>query len=311
MGNRGEAIGQYILLACFAALLIVGGVRHDSNAQSPPETPKIESPTQQPKQSGGPEQRGTEAVPLVVKAISGYETDAEKNEAAKERKDHANNERNLTDYTGWLAAFTLLLVIVAAAQVGLFVWQLLLIRDAQGEAKKATELVAKQVDELIKQTKIQREEFLSSHRPKIKIRYIAFPAPSYNAIPVAEIRAANVGESDAKILELGVDIFTYIPTEPEKTVFDARPESMSEEVIVMPGKEAAIGIKAKRGVYSSEEVSKIQRKELQLRIVGIITYTDSTGIQRSSSFSRIYDPDIRRFRRVDENDQYAEWDYED
>ena len=85
------------------------------------------------------EQRGTEKVPFVIKSIPAEQTPQRAEESKKEREAKAANEWGLTFYTGLLAIFTFCLVAVGGVQVGLFVWQLRLIRDSLRDAKDAAD----------------------------------------------------------------------------------------------------------------------------------------------------------------------------
>ena len=58
---------------------------------------------------------------------------------ADETEKLAIETKNLSDFTGWLAIFTAALVLGAFAQVGLFWWQLRLIRESLEDAKIAAE----------------------------------------------------------------------------------------------------------------------------------------------------------------------------
>jgi hypothetical protein len=82
-------------------------------------------------QSTKAEQRGTEKSPVFVKGdVTTKKNEQETKEDAKDREDNTVIDKALVKYTGLAALFTFLLFLAAAFQVGLFVWQLLLINKA-------------------------------------------------------------------------------------------------------------------------------------------------------------------------------------
>ena len=62
---------------------------------------------------------------------------------------------------------------------------------------------------------------------------------------------------------------------------------------------------------TQSDVDAINAGDVQLCLLTIVNYTDSTGLLRSFSAFRTYDPDKRRFLHVAHDDEFAEWDYED
>jgi hypothetical protein len=112
-----------LVLAFFSAFV-------DDSAAKSRHIPRYAQSAQQPAAQG---QRGTEEVPLVVKVLPAEPTDAERDNIRKPRE----NEASLTDAAWYLARFTLALVGVAFIQASLFVWQLLLIKDAAHTSSQA------------------------------------------------------------------------------------------------------------------------------------------------------------------------------
>jgi hypothetical protein len=187
------------------------------------------------------------------------------------------------------AIFTLALVIVGALTAIVFICQSILLRN---------------------QVKTAREEFISTHRPKIRIRYVVSPNPIIGQQPTAEIHAANIGETSAVLKEIGVDIFTRIKGKPNSGLFNAIPKEFSDVLTVPPGKEAnmqTIG----GSCLTEDHVAGILQGTIELCLLGIINYVDGNNVARSTSFFRIYNPNSLRFVCTAENDEYAEWNYED
>jgi hypothetical protein len=110
-----------------------------------------------PDHNPGSQQGGAEKPPLIGERYTGSGAESDAKNIEEERREQAANERGLTEYTGHLAIFTLLLVFVAFTQAGLFVWQLALMREGVDDAKvlaKSASLSAKTAETAL--TNVQR-----------------------------------------------------------------------------------------------------------------------------------------------------------
>lgn len=86
------------------------------------------------------EQIGSASAPLFVSGeIATKKDKAEADEDAQQRSEKAVVDAALVKYTLWLAIATALLVVAAAVQAGLFVWQLRLIASSAKDAKTAAD----------------------------------------------------------------------------------------------------------------------------------------------------------------------------
>jgi hypothetical protein len=113
---------------------------------------------------------------------------------------------------------------------------------------------------------------------------------------------ANVGDTNAKIVAVGVDIFV------SGNPFDARPRPL--QIVVPPGREARIEVSGGQ-MLTLNETNQIRYGSRGLQILGMITYEDGNSVSRNTSVYRVFDSTVSLFRRAPENDQYAERDYED
>lgn len=96
------------------------------------------------------EQRGTEKAPIFMKGdVTTQKTKEEADGDAEDRKQKSAVDKFLVKYTGLNSLFTLFLFVVALAQVGLFVWQLRLMREAVADAKDVASAAKRQSDSLI------------------------------------------------------------------------------------------------------------------------------------------------------------------
>lgn len=139
-------------------LLVLGlCVSYESRAEKPNESqnstpsngkytqPNQKNPTSSQKQTSKDE-RGTERMPLVIKGIPAEKSPEQTTEDRKEREIKIALDRDLTIYTGWQAIFTFILIVVGIFQLGLFIWQLRLIRESLVDTKTAAEAANKSAD---------------------------------------------------------------------------------------------------------------------------------------------------------------------
>jgi hypothetical protein len=158
-----------------------------------------------------------------------------------------------------------------------------------------------------RQFRLANDEFIATHRPRLRFRRIS-KIQVYGGVRAhAQIDVANIGESEATIVALGVDLF-YRRVGEAPRWFSAEPSARSD--VLPPGKQANIAVQG-AGSLSHFEVAAIESGFGQLCLISIANYRDRQGIVRSVSAFRVYDPKHRRFQRAADDDEFAEWDYED
>lgn len=94
-------------------------------------TPSKTEPTQ--------DQRGTEKVPFVIKSVPTEKTADQAEEDRKDRDIKTSLERRVVTATEWQAILAAIMVGIGSLQLGLFVWQLRLIRDSLTDTKKSAD----------------------------------------------------------------------------------------------------------------------------------------------------------------------------
>lgn len=181
-------------------------------------------------------------------------------------------------------------LITAAATIAIASFTFTLWRVTEGTLKTAIESV-----------ELAKKEFISTHRPKIRLRRIQPILPiKTNERVEALIEAANIGDTAATIFEIGVDI--YIANQP----FNARPVSVPA-VLIEPGKQANLNVRGQR--LSQSQIANMGAGP-GLRMLGIINYRDDNGIIRTTSFARYYSSRFNRFIQVPDDDADKDRDYE-
>jgi hypothetical protein len=161
--------------------------------------------------------------------------------------------------------------------------------------------------EAAKAASIAADEFVTTHRPRIHLRrvyQVLVQAPHAQAL----LQFVNRGETDAHIVEIGVDLFPRNRATDAMVNYHALPRRHAR--IIPPGKDAVMNVYGVSNLTQAD-VDAITAGDVQLCLLAIVNYTDSKGLLRSVSAFRAFDTGQRRFLRVAENDEFAEWDYED
>ncbi|MDE2167648.1 MAG: protein phosphatase 2C family protein [Alphaproteobacteria bacterium] len=158
---------------------------------------------------------------------------------------------------------------------------------------------------------LARQEFISTNRPKLRVRYVSAATPSYNWKPTAKIYISNVGASPAVLLRNGVDIFLREKGTAGKAHFDAQPRDITPSITLVAGKDAGMDAIGHTGALTSKNVADIINGVFELCLLGIVSYTDGNAVERSTSYFRIWDVQRKRFVRAPPDDEYAEWEFED
>jgi hypothetical protein len=183
-------------------------------------------------------------------------------------------EEAIARYNWWLAVLT---AILAVATVGLGIGTFFQIRLA-------------------------RTEFISTHRPRLRVRRITVIQPIVpNQRCGANIEIANIGDTKATIVEFGIDIYG------ESYPFSAVPTA--QQIVVKAGAQVNFAVVGQ--ILTQDRIHAIAEGMEKLRVLGIANYRDDNGVMRSTSFARVYDPGVRWFVKIPPGDQEADREFED
>ena len=160
------------------------------------------------------------------------------------------------------------------------------------------------------QLKHLRREFIATHRPRLRVRRVDQVQFAVNAPVQATITVANIGDTDASIEEMGLDIYPRDKANPLAARFNAIPRLMQLPPIP-PGKQAVIRVSGGQQL-SLNDINRVTLSgQADLCLLGIVNYTDANGVLRATSFFRIFDIRRGRFHTVPKEDIDADRDYED
>lgn len=161
-----------------------------------------------------------------------------------------------------------------------------------------------------KQTvKLAREEFVASHRPRIRVRFVQGPWDETDGHKVAHITLVNTGETQATIYESGCDLARReIPERGGGWLppgLTASPQPI-DPIRLDSGQRLTITVRTKKPDGEAELFGYAVGNH-ELCIVGAIKYRDDNGISRETAFFRI-DRQMGGSLRTSEN---PEDEYED
>lgn len=135
---------------------------------------------------------------------------------------------------------------------------------------------------------LARSEFLATHRPRIRVRWVS--GPTGDDRTVIKVYITNVGESLATIVEYYLDAafldsdgcFCY----PYATIPIADPAEAGKKIILAPGESRTLEL-FRTGENPEHMWARCTEKGDTFFVVeGTITYIDESGIGRSTGFAR-------------------------
>ena len=193
----------------------------------------------------------------------------------------------------WITVST---IITAIATVFIATFNFLLSRIGKG-----------QLTELTRQVNLAREQFISAHRPRIRARGFDIgdrDLPHGKPIRVVFI-AQNIGETPAHLTELkGCIHIARSATAPIPTRIEFPFHNFMS--IALKGGEIEALYVEDGTTTSQENATEIYAGDMPLFCIGVIIYTDDSGVQRETGFCRRFS-----FRPYNsETIQDSEYEYE-
>lgn len=164
-------------------------------------------------------------------------------------------------------------------------------------------------DAMSKQALLAHQNYLATHRPRLTVRFVNCTEPKANERPAAEIRVANVGYTDAKIVSIGADIFRRTEKRIAPDGWCAIPQTIPLNPLAEPSQELVFTVTA-RNLLSPDQIARVTSGDDELCLIGIILYEDHNGTKRATSFFRIYSIDQKRYTRAGPLDAHADYEYE-
>lgn len=213
--------------------------------------------------------------------------DASSEQRAQNIPQPQSPDDRIAAYTLWLAIFTGALVVVSSLQIFFLLRADKTARISADAARLAAETTRESVT-------AANREFIATHRPRVRVR--RFRVSLIEGFPVVvHCVVANIGVSAAH------------PRRIEATIMLREPDGEEHLPEVKIGEiDTLIGGQSYPLIMSTEfEYDPIWGNKIEVR--GTIEYRDDNGIDRETSFWRVYDAKNLRFHPKDDPD----YEYED
>jgi hypothetical protein len=247
-------------------LLLIALLVGLANSQEPSPSPakgsqKPQTHAKATAKKSEEDQRGTEKIPFVIRALV---SEKSKEEAAKEAEDH---ERKAT-FERWDVVST---VVIAIFTVILGISTILLWRDTS------------------KLSKLARDEFLSTHRPKIRIKHVWITSELWRGKPIdIELVIVNTGIAPAfiRVANMAIEIL------PKENQLSARPVfPCPDKTISIPKVESGITVVLPKMVqinsFDKTHNDGIRNGSYKFYCFGYVEYEDSRHGIRKTAFCRV------------------------
>jgi hypothetical protein len=269
------------------ALAFLAALASDSWGQSKRSTPPREE-TKTSQQRAAADQRGTEQSPAVVKIIPTPKTAEEAEADRKEKEQKDTNDTRLVWFTGLLAGIGFLQMLV-------FGWQGIQLKLTVDAARAAT--------------KLAREEFIATHRPRVILRYIQGPFFNDAGHQFIWLTFVNTGANDAIVEAFGGDLALRRDEDDTWEVpgLDASQKTI-KPIVITCGQRHVFEVTGKYPAASDKAIFHDAMREHQVCAVGSIRYRDGNGVARDTGFFRVLD-DLGENFVLSEHD--AEMEYQD
>lgn len=238
------------------------------------------------------DQRGTEQMPLVIKGIPPEKTPEQTAEDRKERGEKTANDRKLTMFTKWQALFAGCLTVIAIFQLGLFWWQLRLLRET---------------------IKLTRDEFRASFCPRLIVRKISIHIDRGGSNSLAiDFDIVNIGGTRAAMTEISAKLWLpQAASFPRPIVSYGEPLRLQNYILESgmsySGKHIATPEERDEyclqlGFANGNPGRPIFHEGTDMFFLGYVRYLDELGRRFETAFLRKYDFHSQRFLIVDDPD---------
>jgi hypothetical protein len=167
------------------------------------------------------------------------------------------------------------------------------------------------------QIRLARAEFISTHRPKIRIKHVVLKRDIWQENPIViDVTCVNVGTGTASLAQLGIDYFVVDKGRliPIKTAIAAIRHFGGAELPV--GLNCPIETLDINKVLTAQENADIQQERADLYCVGWVSYLDGAKRLRITGFCRILKLPPIEIARTIENCRFRrhrdpDYEYED
>lgn len=222
---------------------------------------------------------------------------------AKEYNDNnLNTQRRMAAASEKQVTAGLIVAGLAGVEILVTAFGLIFLRRTYIETKATAEASINAANSAREQVVLAREEFIASHRPRLKIRNFRIAPVSKDKILI-QYRVVNVGDTTATIVNWNQST-VFMP----KKIFPALPVyAPSNSLIGVLPLESGMSWP---GVIemAEENIGGVEGRIRQefLYVYGFIRYSDRLKNERELFFCRLFNPETERFEIGDEEHDYAD-----
>lgn len=159
---------------------------------------------------------------------------------------------------------------------------------------------------------LARQEFITSHRPRLRIRRVTFESICDGRPVEGYLTVSNIGDTPATIIQAGVDVFTRYSVSQSGIGF-AYSNSVPKDIIpvhINTGETVKVDFRSVSPL-THEEMNQADAGELEIMSIGQILYVDEIKTKRTVGFIRAYNVNMNRFLPLSDSDPDKSYEYED
>jgi hypothetical protein len=209
-------------------------------------------------------------------------------------------DERLADYTWWLTVLTAGIVTTGFLQILVLMKADKAARLGARAAMKQTVIARRQMlisgqqtEILEKQAAIQRQEFITAHRPLIRIRSVSGPIEVKGKLAFV-VNYANVGDTEANVIQTTIEIQAFGADGLIRPFIESKVTAVGRAF--KSGESDMIVCEIPDSLSPIHTATTIRR----LLVAGGVIYRDGNGIIRATSFGRRNTPPSLRLTGVDD-----------
>jgi hypothetical protein len=211
-------------------------------------------------------------------------TDNHANQGTERRVPPESPDETIALYTEVLAWFTGLLALVSSAQIT-FLFR----------ADKTARIAAEAASDGVK---VARDEFNTTHRPRLIVRFIEAEALMPMKGPRAQIIVDNVADLTAYVTHAAGDIAQRVDATWIGMPHPPTGSPLAPERVIAPGSRDWFRVES-NWPLNEDNIAAVRSGLHQLVLVGHLQYRDANDVVRYTGFYRQFDPADRSYRQAD------------
>lgn len=238
-----------------------------------------ENKTTDRQQQSTQDKRGTPEFPFSIKIIPTDKTSEQSKQEEEDRAYKRSVEEQTIKLTEQIKNFTGALVLVGIVQAFIFVFQLIVFGQQATRLRETVDL--------------SRQEFISTHRPRMRIKHVWLSEDIQAGEPIKiNLVSVNTGDTEARITRF--DVVTHaIPKfrHPPNNPFNGRNGFPIDRML--PSGVTLDHLPREAGYVNLAEIGDIRNGSMWLYCFAYVEYLDASDLPRKTSCCRVLRPSPR------------------